>query len=390
MIARLSILAALAIQLVALPSTLQCQMPSGVAPGRGVFVLQFGSTQPQHLKIRAWVSASPAFRDHLAWLSANLALPQDIPVVFASCGVINAFYSPATRTITFCYEWIENRADQVRAKLSRATEEAVTDAVVRSTTFVINHEAGHALVHQLALPVLGREEDAADGFGAFILLERGGPQDAYSVLQGAQSFGQFSLFENMADEHSLSDQRYYNLLCWMLGSDQSRFAGYAQRGGLPVSRQQRCPSEWAQMRASWTRVLAANLRPSTVNAAMSGAGQNFPPVTLVDGNRFRIEAGQYWSQGFTISSPQCRVNLNVIAIAGGQLDVETQIFEKPSFISWQSGVTSAEPVFKSGRVRQTALDVPIRGPGEFIVVVSNKFSLLTAKDVQATIRVACP
>ncbi|MGH7617108.1 MAG: DUF4344 domain-containing metallopeptidase [Gemmatimonadaceae bacterium] len=352
--------------------------------------LQYGPTQTAHEKLRAWVAGNPVFRDHLAWLSANLALPNEVPVSFQSCGTANAFYNPRSRSITFCYELIAQRIDRARARPG-ATDAAVTDAVTRSTLFIVNHEVGHALINLLSLPVLGREEDAADGFGAFILLERGGPQDAYSVLQGAEFFGQHTLFDNdVADEHSLNDQRYFNVLCWMLGSDQARFAGYAQRGGLPASRQQRCVGEWSQLRASWIKVLDNNLRPGVSSSANATAEIGATPVTLVNSRPLQLPAGQYWTMDFHVNAPQCRVSLNVRALTGGNLDVETMIFERPAFLSWQAKVASAEPVFKSGHVRQTVLDVPIRGPGDFSIVVSNAFSMMTAKTAQATVRVACP
>ena len=357
-------------------------------PGRGALSMEFGPTQPNHEQLHSWVAGNPRFRSHLAWLSNNIDLPQNVPVIFQSCGVVNAFYHPGTRNITFCYEYLSKRAELVRTFLMSPTPEQVNDAVYRQSVHVINHELGHALIHQLDLPVLGREEDAADGFSAFILLERGGPQDAYSVLEGALSNSQHGLFENgrQDDEHSLNEQRYFNLLCWMLGSDTARFAEYARKGRLPSARQKRCPSEWAQLRASWVKVLGPHLRPATTIAENAF---NPRPVTLAENQTINIAAGSYDPIMFHTNAPECHASVDVVALEGGNRDVETLVMENYSFLSWQSG-GQVEPIGQSARVRKYTADVPIVGSGDYVVVINNKFSFATPKVVRATIRVACP
>jgi Putative metallopeptidase len=39
--------------------------------------------------------------------------------------------------------------------------------------FVFLHETSHALIHEMELPVLGREEDAADAFASITMLKVG-------------------------------------------------------------------------------------------------------------------------------------------------------------------------------------------------------------------------
>lgn len=352
------------------------------------FDLQFGETRPEHQALRAWVSATPQFRRALTWLGEQIEVPVLVPVVFKSCGEPNAFYYPATRSIGMCYEWITRRQNLVRANLSSPTPDMITDAVMRSTLNVFYHEAGHALVDLLDIPVLGREEDAADGFGAFILLERGLPQDAYTILQGAQSFSQRWLFEGSseADVHSLNDQRYFNLLCWMLGSDQVRFGGLAQQAALPKFRQRYCTREWTQLREGWTKVLGARLRPV---ATASATPASTTPIQLIRSQAVKIEGGKYWRQVFSLPAGSCRAHVNVLGTDGGNRSVVAMIFDQYNFNSWVSGARVFEAAFESGQSRQVVVDVPLKGPSDFVFVVSNKHAVFTNKAAQVELSATC-
>jgi hypothetical protein len=42
--------------------------------------------------------------------------------------------------------------------------------VVGNLLFVLLHEVGHVQIHEMGLPVLGREEDAADGYASIMML----------------------------------------------------------------------------------------------------------------------------------------------------------------------------------------------------------------------------
>lgn len=87
------------------------------------------------------------------------------------------------------------------------------------------------------------------------------------MIQGALDNRQKGFFEDpsQAEVHSLNDQRFYNLLCRTLGSDPTRFGGFAQSARLPAFRQERCPAEWKQLQESWKVVLGDRLKPVARN-----------------------------------------------------------------------------------------------------------------------------
>src|SRR5262245_54768503 len=68
---------------------------------------------------------------------------------------------------------IETGAD---TRLDRGLQQArqnLTEFVVGNMLFVLMHEMAHVHVTEMGLPVLGREEDAADMFATLALLKMG-------------------------------------------------------------------------------------------------------------------------------------------------------------------------------------------------------------------------
>ena len=59
----------------------------------------------------------------------------------------------------------------------------------------------------------------------------------------------------MAGEHSLSEQRYYNVICFMYGSDPQGYQELVSEGTLPESRAARCEEEYRTLIRDWERLL---------------------------------------------------------------------------------------------------------------------------------------
>jgi hypothetical protein len=142
-------------------------------------------------------------------------------------------------------------------------------AVVASLEFITYHELGHALIDLLGLPITGREEDAADQLSTYLLLTAGDEVSAVTAWQGAESLralqGRISELA-LADEHSLGQQRFYNVLCWIYGSDPERFGTRMKEAGLPQQRATQCPHEFDVMKRAWDALLAPTVRPADFTA----------------------------------------------------------------------------------------------------------------------------
>ena len=183
-------------------------------------------------------------------LLSALRLPRPLLLKFEGCdGVSNAWYEDDA--ITVCYEYID---DILQNAPKETTPAGVTrtDAIVGPTLEVFLHEAGHAVFDYLSVPVLGREEDAADQFAAYLLLQFA-KSDARRLMLGvAYSYNidasKPSTKKNpFADEHGLPAQRFYNMLCMAYGADPKLFADFVEKDYLPKERAEGCADEYEQV-----------------------------------------------------------------------------------------------------------------------------------------------
>ena len=158
-------------------------------------------------------------------------------------------------------------SDRIFAELDE-TEEEIALFVLGNTLFTAYHEIGHALIHTLDLPVVGREEDAVDGFAAVMMIPDE-PDDFMDALVISAADGWLLYAAEMEDkggagipfwdEHSLDEQRFFATACLIIGSDPEGFSDYARDIGLPRSRTETCEFDFHQMRRGWRRLLADHL-----------------------------------------------------------------------------------------------------------------------------------
>lgn len=226
-------------------------------PGR--FEAEYGPATPAFEAFRAGL-VSNRFLDTIATrLNDSLALPLGITLATAHCDEPNATYSPSMRRVTLCYELFRSLAD--RFKTAPGQEYLVPGTIM----FALMHETGHALVDVLALPVTGREEDAVDQLASILLLEQGAIGDSLLFgaavwLAGGARRGRFDTLA-LADDHSLDQQRVYNLICWIEGRAPGRYPQVRTEAWLPEHRRRQCPEEYAKLSASWRRLLTRFRRP---------------------------------------------------------------------------------------------------------------------------------
>ena len=137
------------------------------------------------------------------------------------------------------------------------------DFVVGNVLFTLYHEAGHMLVSELNLPVLGQEENAVDSLATIAMLESGDEEMDYLLSQAMLGWflSASDRFEDLIfyGEHDLDQQRGYRVLCLMVGSDPDAFADLAKELDLPKERQDDCTYEYDQAVDAWDGVTQNHL-----------------------------------------------------------------------------------------------------------------------------------
>ncbi len=206
-------------------------------------------------------------------LNAFVTIPSDIVLSFQECGDDDAYYERGK--VTFCYEEVADYADLLApGRPDQPLSERETQRVEDAASFFILHEAGHALVDVLSLPVTGKDEDAVDQFAVYFLSETGPPEGRSDALRAAEVLGKLARSEERSprelpvwDVHSLDGQRQVNLLCWLYGADARTFGDAARKAGLPGERRTSCEDEYAQLAESWDTLLRPYLRTPASPAA---------------------------------------------------------------------------------------------------------------------------
>ncbi len=198
-----------------------------------------------------------------AQVLGNVRLPTPLTLRFAGCdGESNAWYDADDHSVTFCYEFVADfeKAAPGAAQHGISREEAIDGAVA----YVMLHECAHALFALLEVPILGREEDAADHVAAYILL-RAGKGVARRALSGAAWMYKHDAAARKLDESDFSDvhgldvQRFYNVLCIAYGSDPGAYTGMVERGYLPKDRAEGCHDEYEQVGFAVRKLIAKSL-----------------------------------------------------------------------------------------------------------------------------------
>lgn len=181
-------------------------------------------------------------------MGGGIRLPRPLTLLLSVCGESNAWYASKNRTITVCYEYVQEVRDRA-SSLAAGAGVTQNDAVLGPVAQVFLHELGHALYDLLDVPVLGREEDAADQFAALVLLELPPAQARHAIdgmahLLRSQAAEEAADEAVLADDHSLAGQRLYNLLCLAYGADRETFGYLVEGGALPKSRAAQCGAEY--------------------------------------------------------------------------------------------------------------------------------------------------
>jgi hypothetical protein len=200
-----------------------------------------------------------------------LRSPEELTIKTTECKEVNSWYKRENfkPTVTICYEFLkrileslpsENNPDGLRP----------ADAAVGQLFWVTLHEVGHATFDILDVPIFGHEEDAADNFATYIMLQFGEGQ-AHRLIAGAAwawrtYLGDYKKnpvvplrLSAFGSDHGLPQERFYNLVCLSFGADRAGFADLANY--LPPTRAPGCAFEYRTLVRAFKKEISPHIDP---------------------------------------------------------------------------------------------------------------------------------
>jgi hypothetical protein len=218
---------------------------------------------PAHQPIHDQMKQGRAL-EHLQELLSPLRLSYPLTIKVEGCdGDPNAFYSE--EIITVCYEMLADilksaPAQDLPGGLSRA------DTVLGPVLAIFLHETAHAVFNMLQIPVLGREEDAADQFAAYVMLKLS-KDEARRLMLGAAYHHKLQMpgqqvtipVQLLSNEHSTPAQRAFNILCIGYGADEKLFADVVEKNYLPKGRAEVCAREYDDLNFAMTKLISPHI-----------------------------------------------------------------------------------------------------------------------------------
>jgi Putative metallopeptidase len=202
-----------------------------------------------------------------------LRLPagEELTVKTAECGLVNAFYTreASKPTVTICCELLQ-RIREFLPKESTSVGVPPDDAAISQFLWLTLHEVGHAVFDIFEIPIFGREEDAADNFATYILLQNrmgegrrliGGAAWAWwaYVADYRKNPVRQNRLQAFANNHGLPEERFYNLLCMAFGADPVQFDDLTGAGYLPRGRAQSCVHEYAKVAEAFRKEISPHV-----------------------------------------------------------------------------------------------------------------------------------
>jgi hypothetical protein len=261
-------IAALAVGVLAAPVALAQEKPGQEQPGqekpgqekRGSIIISYETPKDGTVQSAYDMATGARGLEMMQVIFSPFRLPEDLYMKAVNCnGVPNAYFFRIDDkpTIRICYEYLDSIYGMIPKK---PTADGITprEAFTGQLLFAIAHEFGHAVFDIYNVPVLGRQEDAADQFAAHFLLQFGGDL-SYRLIRGA-AYAYHDLITNLKDkprvtlpivafssDHGGPEQRFFNLACMAYGYDANVFAAVVEKGYLPDARAKVCKYEYSNV-----------------------------------------------------------------------------------------------------------------------------------------------
>ena len=207
--------------------------------------------------------------ERFAVFLSPLRLPGTLRLVAKQCDQENAYYNSEETSLNFCYEYL--LAFEASAP-KETTPQGISreDAIIGSIISTMLHETGHALFSIYRVPILGREEDAADQIAGFVMLQFGTDVARITIKGAAWKWASRDWADPAYhDVHSTPQQRFYNYLCMGYGGNPQAFQQFVDLGWLPKWRVPGCAREYRQASLAFEKTILPYLDPELAKKVLT-------------------------------------------------------------------------------------------------------------------------
>jgi Putative metallopeptidase len=254
------------------------------APASRVSVSYVPPKDPAHQPIYEQLQKL-RFLENLQEFLSPFRLPRMLLVKVEGCdGDANAWYE--NNEITVCYEYVDQLWKTMPAETTAAGV-APVDALVGPLFDTCLHEFAHTIFDMLRVPVLGREEAAADQVSAYIMLHLGKAEArrliggvAYAYKTEVDAAAAPLGITQFADVHGTPAQRYYDVLCIAYGADAQPFGDFVEKGYLPKERAEDCQDEYRQAAHAYEQLIGPHIDPGLAKEVFDKSWLPDPAIRL--------------------------------------------------------------------------------------------------------------
>jgi len=213
----------------------------------------------------------------------SFRLPRELTIEVRGCNGSETAWYDRDKAV-FCYEYVE-LIQRHAPKVATPGGVQRGDAIVGAVIDTLLHESGHAIFDLLEIPVMGREEDAADFFSIYMMLQFPA-EDARRLIEGIafnmgsearDDFSEKQRPEMYAGPHGINAQRHYNVLCLAYAANQALFDNVVP-AGLPPWRARNCWEEWAMLKRAFTQLIMPHVDEARFRDALARARFAWSPL----------------------------------------------------------------------------------------------------------------
>jgi hypothetical protein len=210
--------------------------------------------------IEAKLKSSETLKMIVSFIDETFILDQELSFVFG--GEDGPVFDHEKFQIVIPYFFY----DEVRKKFKKAgysdSETGISPetATIDSIAHTMLHELAHALIYLYQIPIVGKEEDAADGLASVLLndyFDEGGEMALNAAdLFNLESQETKELKEaDFWDDHGLDDQRYYSTICHVYGSNPKKYSNLATDSEFLKEKGDHCIEDYENLTENWHTIL---------------------------------------------------------------------------------------------------------------------------------------